>query len=355
MLLAMTDVWVCTSCKSINRRRDSRCYSCGQRQAEVAAVAAETPDLRLAEATAERTVRGYMPSWPFAAAASVLILAVAGMGLVLVVETVRAMSGLRQAFVDAVRLDDTSNLDALLAQQQSLASPSLMRFGLLVLAVIAFGLWLSRVRLNIPALGGGTPAWSPVKARVYPLIPIVNFVRVPAMIQDAFYRLDPTAGGFLLVLFAWIAVVGSWLLGFLGGIVIAGGFVATVVKAASRDEVARAFGALLDQSLVLTVVTEALTTVGAVLLVAVIFQVESRSRSRDREIRAGIVASSGYPQQAPSWSVEAAYAAARASAGMPAAAATTVAAPVPVAAVDAQGAPVAPVAPFAPPAPPPAP
>ncbi|HEX5826209.1 MAG TPA: DUF4328 domain-containing protein [Candidatus Limnocylindrales bacterium] len=293
----MTDVWVCTNCKSINRQRDTRCYSCGQRQEVAAAAAEQTPNVRLAEAAAQRQVRGYTPSLPFAVAAGVLISVVAVMGVWLVLESLRGADLLREAFIIAIRSDDSRALDPLLAEQQRLAGPSLMRAGLLFLAVIAFGLWLRQVRLNIPALGGGEPDWGPTKALLYPLIPIVNVFRVPVYVQDALYRLDPKAGGFLMVMAAFLLFLGSWLVGFVGGLVISGAFVNSLIAAAATEETAAAaFGTLLDQTMVLTVITELMTATGALLLVVIVARVESRAQARNREIDAGIT---GDPSGAP--------------------------------------------------------
>jgi hypothetical protein len=282
----MTDIWICSHCRSINRLRDSRCYSCGQRQEEAAAASEHTPNVRLAEAVANRTVRGYDSSLPFAVAAGVLIIVVAALGLWLLVESLRGMDIVRDAFVRAALTNDIAALDPLLAEQQRLASPSSLRLLLLLLAVLAFGLWLSRVRLNIPALGGGTPGWGPWKAFLYPLIPIVNLVRVPAMVQDALYRLDPRGGGLGMVLLAWVGFVGSWIIGVIGGIAIGSAFAGTVLRAQSAQEFADAFGSLIDQTTILSIVTEVMTAAGAVVLVAVIARIEMRAAARDAEIRA---------------------------------------------------------------------
>jgi hypothetical protein len=282
----MTDVWVCSNCKSINRMRDSRCYSCGQRQEDVAVVAEHAPNVRLAEATAHRTVRGYESSMPYAIAAAVLIIVVAAMGLWLLLESIRGFDVLREAFVQAALTGNEAALDPLLAEQQRMASPSSLRLLLLLLAVLAFGLWLSRVRLNIPALGGGTPGWGPWKALLYPIIPIVNLVRVPVMVQDALYRLDPRGGGLGMVLLAWIGFVGSWIVGIVGGVAIAASFVGAIVSDPTAETYASAFGSLLDQTVILSVITELMTAAGAVLLVAIILRIESRASARDAEIRA---------------------------------------------------------------------
>ncbi|HKF84857.1 MAG TPA: DUF4328 domain-containing protein [Candidatus Limnocylindrales bacterium] len=284
----MTDIWVCANCKSINRLRDTRCYSCGQRQEEVAVVADETPNVRLSQAVANRAVRGYESSLPFAIAAGVLIVVVAAMGLWLLIESLRGMDILKDAFVQAVLSNDETALQPLLVEQQRLASPSALRLLLLLLAVLAFGLWLSRVRLNIPALGGGTPEWGPWKALLYPLIPIVNLFRVPAMVQDALYRLDPRGGGLGMVLLAWVGFVGSWIVGLIGGVIIAATFAGAAIGAQTPDALADAFGSLIDQSVILSIITEVMTAAGALVLVAVIARIESRGAARDAEIRASL-------------------------------------------------------------------
>ena len=71
--------------------------------------------------------------------------------------------------------------------------------------------------MNVPALGGGTPGTTPTKAFIYPLIPFWNLFKTPPMIQDALYRLDPKAGGFFMILVAWVGLVGSAIFSFLAG------------------------------------------------------------------------------------------------------------------------------------------
>lgn len=287
----MNDVWVCSTCKSINRQRDDRCYKCGGRRD--AAMAPEGPNLRVAAAVANRAARGYASSMPYALVAAVLILAVAGLGFVLVVLQLQTMPAMRQAFVDALSTGTSAPLNAWTVDQARLAVPSLVRTILLLVAVLAFGLWLSRVVLNIPALGGGTPGWGPMKAFVYPLIPIVNIVKVPGMLQDALYRLDPTAGGFFLVLAAWIGFFGSWLVGLVGGWMISGVAISSIMAENTLAAAVNVFGSMIDQITVLTLVTESMIAVGAVLLVVVMVRIERRAAARDREIRAAFLGRDG--------------------------------------------------------------
>lgn len=287
----MNDVWVCNACKSINRQRDDRCYKCGARRDQ--AMAQEGPDVRVATAVANRSVRGYSSSMPFGLITAVLILAVAGLGFVLVILQLKAMPAMRQAVMDALATGSSDALDAWVADQAQLAVPSLVRTILLLVAVIGFGLWLSRVRLNIPALGGGIPSWGPMKAFFYPMIPIVNIIKVPGMLQDALYRLDPTAGGFFMVLAAFIGFFGSWLVSVVGGWIITGVAFGAIAAATSIEAAANAFGSMIDQITVLTLVTEAMIAIGAVLIVLIMIRIERRASARDREIRAAFLGPEG--------------------------------------------------------------
>ena len=252
-------------------------------------MAAQGPDVRVASAVAERAARGYASSMPIALVTAALILAVAGLGLVLMVLQLQAIPAMRQAFLSAVSTGSSAPLDAYALEQLRLVVPSMVRSGLVVLAVLGFGLWLSRVVLNIPALGGGTPRWGPWKAFLYPIIPIVNLIKVPGMVQDALYRLDPKAGGLFLVLAAWIGFFGSWLVGIVGGWMITGAAVDSVMRAGTVEGALNAFGSMLDQASVLTLITELMVATGAVLLVVIMLRIEGRAAARDREIRAAVL------------------------------------------------------------------
>ena len=83
-----------------------------------------------------------------------------------------------------------------------------------IAAFLLFAAWLSRVVMNVPALSNGTPDATPTKAFIYPLIPFWNLLKTPPMIQDALYRLDPRAGGFFMILVAWVGLVGSTIFSF---------------------------------------------------------------------------------------------------------------------------------------------
>src|ERR1700690_617315 len=213
----MNDIWVCSSCLSINRQRDSRCYKCGARQAESAApIPGQGPGLRMESAIANRSVRAYQSSVPFAVVASLLIVALAALGVVILFANLGTEQAVRDQ-VTAILNGAPYDPNLVAAQLDPAAGAALARPGVLVAAVIGFGAWLSRVVANIPVLGGGLPASSPLRAFVYTLIPLWNLIKVPGILQDALYRVEPSAGGFFMVAAAWFGLVGSWIVSFIGG------------------------------------------------------------------------------------------------------------------------------------------
>ena len=197
-----------------------------------------------------------------------------------------------RAAASGATIDDAQ----LLRSSDRLAVPETIHLGLVIAALIAFALWLSRVISNVPALGGGVPGTTPTRAFVYTLIPIWNLFKVPGMVQDALYRLDPQAGGFFMIMVAWFGLVGSWLVSIVANIVIgialASG-ITLAVAARSRELAADALLAAVDQSVAVTVATSIMVVVGASLLVLIMARIERRARARDREIR--VVAAATVP------------------------------------------------------------
>ena len=274
----MNDIWVCAACKSINRERDRRCYKC-QAPAE-AAMTTAGPGLRIETAVANRAVQGYRPTLVIAAVAGALIVAVALLGVYLVVAQSSGLEALKSAFAPGITA--ASAQDILRSENQRLAAPALLRTGLTILALVSFAIWLSLATANVPALGGGTPSRSSTKALIYPLIPIVNLIKVPGLILDVLYRVDPKSGGAFMVIAAWMGLVGSWIIAFTA--------VGRIFDAGSVSAVSGILADTLDQSLVLAIVTEVMIAGGALLLVVLMARIERRCAARDREIRAAVLA-----------------------------------------------------------------
>ena len=269
----MTDVWVCATCHSLNRQRNARCYKCGAKQVEAATGA--LADNRTKLALQQRTRVRYRSSLLRALIASGFIIVVAVLNLVVLVLSLDAVRFLRDEIPTILGTGELDTAELLRRSAPAIAPGFALQICSLI-ALVAFAAWLSRVIANVPALGGGTPGATPTKAFIYPLIPVVNLIKVPPMIQDALYRLDPKAGGFFMILIAWVGLVGSALARFVfdnwlnlrtASIVRNAPTIATAI-----DEFTQA----VDLSILVNVVLTVLVSIGAVVLVLVIFRVEVR-------------------------------------------------------------------------------
>jgi hypothetical protein len=282
----MTDIWVCSACHSINRQRNAKCYKCGASRSEATT---EGSTLRVENALANRTLVRYRSAWLRGLIASVLILIVTALGVLLILMSLDYAPWLRDQ-VDVIASGGTVDTEALAAKLLPAVQIGLVRLGLSILALLFFAAWLSRVIMNIPALGGGVPNTTPTKAFIYPLIPIVNLIKVPGMIQDALYRVDPRAGGFFMVAFAWFGLVGSWILDFVAGWVLDLKLAGELGRAESPKEASAALGSYFDLGMVLDIVIWIMVAVGSLVLIGVMIRIERRSRARDEEIRAAALA-----------------------------------------------------------------
>lgn len=193
------DFWVCGECRSINNAGAKQCYNC-RTPRDRAAVDPASIDptghgpirrIELPEFTSSR--------WA-AVLASMLILAVAAIQVV--------QFNMVAALLDQV-LDGTAATEE---QLLVVGSVGILAFGVALLALIAWSLWLSRTVTSMPALGLGYPAASGLMAFVENFIPVFNLFRVPAIARDVVRRLDPAAGrGEALIFAAWIGLLGGFL------------------------------------------------------------------------------------------------------------------------------------------------
>jgi hypothetical protein len=282
----MTDIWVCSSCHSINRQRNTKCYKCGASQTQATG---EGSTLRVENALASRTLVRYRSAWLRGLIASVLILVVTALGVLLLLMSLDYAPWLRDQ-LNVIVSGGTVDEKALVAKLLPAAQIGLIRLGVSVLALLFFAAWLSRVIMNIPALGGGVPNTTPTKAFIYPLIPILNLIKVPGMIQDALYRVDPKSGGFFMVALAWFGLVGSWIIDFIAGWVLDIKLAGDLGRAEDPREVSAALGSYFDLGFAVEIVTWIMVALGSLVLIGVMIRIERRSRARDQEIRAAAVA-----------------------------------------------------------------
>lgn len=286
----MTDVWVCGTCHSINRQRGSVCYKCGAPQSgAVNAIA----DVRTELAIQTRARVAYRSSLLRASIAAIFIVAYAVLEVVVLFESLPAIQFLRTQ-IPAILQGELATAEILRLAAPA-AVPTLLASISGIAALLFFAAWLSRVIMNVPALGGGTPNTTPTKAFIYPLIPFWNLLKTPPMIQDALYRLDPKAGGFFMILVAWIGLVGSAILGFLLGWWVNIRIASVGTSARSLGEAIDMVQGAVDMQILVDIVTTLMSAFGAIVLVLIMFRMESRARARDREIRAAAAAPRAEP------------------------------------------------------------
>jgi hypothetical protein len=286
----MTDVWVCGTCHSINRQRGSSCYKCGAPQSGAINALA---DVRTELAIQTRARVRYRSSLLRGLLAAVFIVAYAVLTVVALFESLPAIQFMRTQIPSIMQ----GQLDS--AEILRLSAPAVVPTLLAgisgIAALLFFAAWLSRVVMNVPALGGGTPNTTPTKAFIYPLIPFWNLLKTPPMIQDALYRLDPKAGGFFMILVAWIGLVGSAILGFLVGWWVNLRIASVGTSARSVGEAIAMVQGAVDMQILIEIITTLLSAFGAIVLVLILFRVESRARARDREIRKAAAAPRAEP------------------------------------------------------------
>jgi hypothetical protein len=247
------DFWVCGDCRSINNAGAGQCYNC---RSSRDAAAVDPADIdKPTTATQSTDVPAFRSSRSIAALASILILGVAVMQ---VIQTV-ATTSLFVQILDGVAATGEQN--------RYVTNLMILTLGVGALALIGWGLWLSRTVTSMPALGLGEPPVTGLRAFVETFIPVLNLVRVPAIVRDIVTRLD-AAGGRMHVLgfAAWVGLlVGfivpriSWFFLDLGG--------------ATSDEAIRS-QLLFDALGTVVVVTS------AIFLVALIWWVEGRVQRR---------------------------------------------------------------------------
>ena len=278
----MLDVWVCSSCHSINRERAARCYKC---DASRSAATGEGEGLRPKRALLARVTTPYRSTLELSFVAGLLIFFLVFLEVwwtVLEFRQLPILAGLLDGMAAGGGFDEAA-WDAALAGNDGL---DLATFGAYILAQLAFGTWLSVCVANVPALGGGEAPVAPARTFLYSIIPVYNLRKVPQIVQDVLYRVDPRGGGIFLVGAAWIGIVGSWIVGRVVGLYLDARLEAEAFNAESLAQFAAGARGLLDLGFALDVVITGLICLGAMALVAIMAQVERRAAARNREIEA---------------------------------------------------------------------
>ena len=193
------EFWVCGQCRSINNAGAKQCYNCRTPKDRAAVDPAEIDPTTKGQVR-EIGLPEFRSSRWAALLASILILVVAVMQIV--------QWNLVATLGDQI-LGGIDPTDDQLAYMNRVA---ILAFGIALLALIAWSLWLSRTVTSMPALGLGYPAASGLMAFVENFIPIFNLFRVPAIVRDVVHRLEPRSSrGEALIFAAWIGLVGGFI------------------------------------------------------------------------------------------------------------------------------------------------
>ena len=192
------EFWVCGDCRSINNAGAAQCYNCRSPR-EITAVDPATIDASRPAGARSMELPAFRSSRGIAVLASALLLALA---LIQVVH---------MAAESTLLLQVLGGTDATAEQTRYLSNVGIVTLGIGALALIGWSLWLSRTVTSMPALGLGHPEVTPLMAFVENFIPVLNLVRVPAIVRDVVHRLDPRAHRLEVLAFAaWVGLLGGF-------------------------------------------------------------------------------------------------------------------------------------------------
>jgi hypothetical protein len=192
--------WVCGNCRSVNPDRSSRCYSCRTPRAlalDPKAISSAPPIARDAAPEVQAQIAAetgaqYRSSAPFALIVRVTIILISALTLFRLVEL---------AIVeDPSKFTTFEDLDARLAGVDLVEYAWL---GAWFVASILWGLWLSRVIGNVPALGGGWTSATPRSAFFESIVPVFNLYWSVSILREAYTRLSAPREPSLGTLTAW--------------------------------------------------------------------------------------------------------------------------------------------------------
>jgi hypothetical protein len=280
----MLDVWVCATCHSINRERDARCYHChGPRQAATG----EGEGRREERAIVARLTNPVRSTTGIAVVAALLVVFAVALDLRSAwdeLQAVPTLEGLLDRMAGGEALPPNAMSDAFAAVNAG----ALLELATAVAALVGLAAWLALSVGNIPGLGGGTPSMSPAWAFVSTLIPVVNFRRVPRILQEVLYRADPRGGGLLILAIAWVGLVGSWVVAWVSNVYLEVRIDADAFNSATPADFIASVRPLLGVAVGVDLIASAMTAVGALALILIVVLVEIRTARRNQAIDAAL-------------------------------------------------------------------
>ena len=189
------DFWACRVCRSINTLRSSRCYSCHTPR-EVAGV--KPTEISMTEPP---PVIG--PTGTYRSSETRAVLATIAAVVFILGTYVALWIGYQVGDLRATRQREAA--DQLFQNSQLLL---VLPFVLGILALAAYGLWISRAVANLPPLGAGYSRVSPNWAFLEPLIPGLNLFSLPARSAEVITKLGGSMLGTSLIAISFFLIVG---------------------------------------------------------------------------------------------------------------------------------------------------
>ena len=265
------DIWVCAQCRSVNNLRSKQCYNC-RTPKDRAAVDPSAIDPSSRGQLREIALPEFHGSRGEALIASVLILVVGVIQVIVAIFQARLASVLvtQPGLFDDPTGSLSPEIESLIVSTGVIGLGSI---GAALIALAGWAFWLSRVVTAMPALGLGYPAANGLMAFVENFVPVLNLLRVPAIVRDVIRRLEPEVGrGDALIFLAWIGLFGGFFLPRIGGWL---SFGAETLEQAVMGGV------------VIQLISSGLVLVGAIFLVVLIWWIEGRIALRRAEQLAG--------------------------------------------------------------------
>jgi hypothetical protein len=246
--------WVCGNCRSINQPRENRCYRCrtprdiGEADPEAMPVSGQVPRRESAGAIAP-----YRSTASLSQLAQVLIIVTIGVvgatGLVLFLGRLNAAAG---------QAPTVLGMDAFLPF-------TILQVVVVAATLVVWGMWLSRVVANVPALTGEFPNVPPSFVFLQTLVPVANLYWIPSILRDVMTKVGAGTRGEMLMVGAWLALVGAILLPRLN---------------IFARLIAPELGDALENIAIIGLVAIVLQAIGGVLLVLLTQHIESVAASR---------------------------------------------------------------------------
>jgi hypothetical protein len=252
MTMTESDFWACRVCRSINAQRSDRCYKCHTPR-EVAGV--KPTELSVTEPP---PVIG--PTGTYKSSENRAVLATIAAVAFILGTYVALWVGLQYGTLRANREREAA--DQLLQSSQLLLGLPVV---LGVLALVAYGYWISRAVANLPPLGAGYSRVSPSWAFFEPLIPGLNLYSLPARAGEVISKLGGSMLGTSLIAISFFLIIGP---------PIAAGI---FLRAASFVESNREFWRTLGTTLLASFTVQ---VVGLVIALYIVWHIEGMFRRR---------------------------------------------------------------------------